>query len=231
MVQVLLAHPGQIHSLDEFVGFLAPTISSSSSALSAAIGNAPRSAAQAAERTLAPLASQVAAVKRQIQEAERTLAAKQRQLGQAQEAMRNTLTCAKADCEIVFAQRAAPVLFKADIALNSLALSRLRRSITDDYQRQIRKSMEAGTYDRMMAVMQQMERAKSIAIVVGGLQQAVQNTVPLVERSPDARPLATALRDRLARLKRELSASKPLPPEVAPNLLLAEDQAKPAAPR
>jgi hypothetical protein len=122
-------------------------------------------------------------------------------------------------------------LFKADIALNSLALSRLRRSSTDDYQRQIRKSMEAGTYDRMMAVMQQMERAKSIAIVVGGLQQAVQNTVPLVERSPDARPLATALRDRLARLKHELSAAKPLPPEVAPNLLFAEDQAKPAAPR
>jgi hypothetical protein len=122
-------------------------------------------------------------------------------------------------------------MIKMDIALRELAIARLRQSITNTYQQRLKKAISTGTEMRLASEMQRSQRAQSLVIVRQGFNQAFRDVAPLVERSPDARQLADALRTRLKSLLSELSEGRSLPPGVAVALMLAEDQAAPAAQR
>lgn len=225
MVDVLLAHPGEIHSLDDFMAFLAPAVGVSSSALVETVRNTARPSEVATRPYGNTFEKQVKDVRAQIAIATRLLADRRSALIRAEQAARRIRTCVKVACEAAFWKVASVPILRAEGVVNALAIERLKQSITPAFQRQLSQEFERGQYDRFVAASRLADQRKAASLLMDGLKQAIVNTGPLVERSSDAAAMAIHLKRRLVALQREVDTRNPLPSGVAPNLALPEDRA------
>ena len=162
----------------------------------------------------------------QIAEASKLLIAKRRALAAAMTSVKVHRTCLKEACETAIRLIVSIPLMQADIAVHSLSLQRLKASITNTYQQEMHRRMLDGTYDRVTAATQIANRQTIIKVQVDAFRQAVASAATFSDRSPDARPLASQMRERFDNIRRELDSNKGLPPGVSPNLGLTEDAAE-----
>lgn len=221
MVAVLTAHPGAIHSLDDFIKFqpqpLGLTISQLiQNHLSAAEVHPPVSftpedqAAQATRvrielaRLTAPLADAIAPIAPAIAN-----------LGGP---------CGRVDCEQAFQAAIGPAVRRADADLKALAVRRLRASL-DGGQAAAMRQVAAGTLERTLIALEAGERAQTVTIVSRAYEQAISAASPLAAKSPEVALLVQDLRDKAVRFRAAAAGGGPLPNGVTERVTLPEDDA------
>src|SRR5262249_15313943 len=152
LTQVLVTHPGQIHSLDQFISFLAA--GSSSSALRAEIANAEKKKIdprQLAQIEYVPLAARVATARSEIGGMARRIAAVKEQLASARATASRVRPCLVTSCaEETFQRMIAPIVLRANIALAQLALARSKTLTSDRFSSDTMQVITDGTLDRTL---------------------------------------------------------------------------------
>lgn len=217
MVATLLAHPGAIHSLDEFTTFYAQQVGKTRAAIDTLIATVQRPA-DALEKT-AEFTPVSAEKQRKAIEAE-IAALNRRPLSAAVKAAEHPVTpahappadiakqkaavgktpCGAVDCETAFRQTIAPAIADMEDKLRALDVSRLRASLRDESEASMTRRLQDHSLDAYLANLRARDREARLGILTRGLQSAIAAAEHLPQ-SEETRVLTDDLRAKLARLR------------------------------
>jgi hypothetical protein len=239
MVNVLLAHPGAIHSLDEFTGFYAPVAAVAKQHIQDLIASAPKlQAAQSKIGEFAPVTyeRQAEAVGREI---DLLLQKSTPVMGRSETTLAtppqppvalvrlphpaNSDGCGAQGCEALFRSAVAPAILKGEASLRELEVQRLRSSMSRETMVAMERREADGTLNAYLAEMRAREREAVLTIVARELSEAGVVLQKTIGGTPSGRELGADLRAKLARIERLRESKAPLPPGVGVMAILPED--------
>jgi hypothetical protein len=175
MVEILKANPGKIHSLDDFITYLAPLVGRSMNQLTQVVDSARRVPAGAVTEVVHRTISQ-AQVREVMGREKAELAASiqlaERELGAAREAARAVRPCLLEDCETALRTLVKPIMLQADIDIRKLAgrrLESLTRLVLDE---SFAPRLAGGQIDTVLTQMREQQRLQIYRVNARALEEA-----------------------------------------------------------
>jgi len=204
MVEVLKAHPGQIHSLDEFAGFLAPSVGVSNSALMQNLADARAgrgTAVQVKQRPIMTAQRMSAAVHVEMTEVQQAIANLRTQLDVATRRASDLPPCVQQDCAKAISVAILPPMLRADLAAKQAFLQRLTYMSSERYQPSVLMARLGGGEDSSFATLVKSQEERLHALYERAFEEAIQALRPLETRSEQARAEVGELTEKLEKLR------------------------------
>jgi len=240
MVATLLAHPGAIHSLDEFTTFYAAQVGQTRAAIDAIVSTVqkpPTSLAKTAEFKPMSLDAQRQAIEAEIVRMTRPVippavraaehvTVKSSHVSPADVAKHHLpqkpSPCGKIDCQTAFQQAIAPAVADMENALRALEVSRLRESLEKESEAAVIRRLQDGSLDAYLKNLRSRDEEARLGILSRGFEQAIAAAERLPP-SEETRILVGDLRTKATQLKMETSRNGRIPMTMAGQINLPED--------
>lgn len=226
LVAVLKAHPGEIHSLDDFIRFMSSTYSMTTSTLRQAITDKRRPVpVDTLANKLTPMshAAQLGLVSVQTSELSAQISKLEHELALASRQGRNPPPCIADDCEKRFQTMIRPAMLRAEVGIRRLALARLKATATPAYQSRFVSMLASGSLDRFLQYTREQQKRKASAIYLAAFDEALR-AVESKQHSQPTRLLADDLKRKRANLQELVSRANTLPLSAAQTAMFSEDQ-------
>jgi len=204
MVEVLKAHPGQIHSLDEFIQFLVARTSMTTSALSAAVNQARAPDSTLLKRVVYPTipdGAQRAIVQGEATEVAASIESERLQLSAVRDSSRHLPPCLHENCSLAIRAALRVPMLEATLSAHQLYLDRLRQYLASDFPQRFRHLLATGKLDGFLRHLRLDQERRLRQIYARAFEEAQRALKRLASQSPAARAEALDLARKYASLR------------------------------
>ncbi len=227
MVQVLRDHPGQIHSLDEFIQFFAQQTRMSSSALMQGIKANHRQVSAPPAKQWPPILGDTflrSILVREMAEVRDSIQSAQRSLDAAVYSARHLPPCLPLDCDEAFRALVRPPMLRASLEARRVYLDRLNRIGKADFRERYLSMLSTGGLDRFLSQLRASDLSRLQHVYSQGFQEALRAARQLAVQSPAAALEWTDLAHKSELVRFQPVGRRNFPPGLASEFSFSEDR-------
>ncbi|HMG66963.1 MAG TPA: hypothetical protein VK588_04720, partial [Chitinophagaceae bacterium] len=212
MVNVLKDHPGAIHSLDEFAGFLQAAISIQTLSLTQMISTDRDLALTEKVHPFAPLKESyiLAEIKKEMSATKLQIDSLNNALIAARRVSAIMPSCHDSDCYNTFQILIRPALISAELKLKKASMQRLQQSIETRDREKTLIQMNNGSWEKQMEKQRIKWNADIVQINLSAFQEAIQSVNKHLNNSKQMLLLSKDLQRKYQRLQGQVKERKPL---------------------